>query len=410
VVPSPVLSDVSFGCNENADVGAPLASPRREDEFIRGADTTPRRKSSRWVDPDKKEWVREPRSSSTPRKRVISDEHWKKKQKRSPRSQQCPSKPEAGQQARQEVWQEKCPSETPRHTSSRREREERRQRRKNARSSAGSGMIHVESIETEPDPSPPLQRTHSGKQERVVQSDVDSGVDDDLPGRLQSKVSPVQSVKEHRRSLRRFPEPDEKPRGRSQYAEMLDKSPKIAPRSFNEATGSIRSRKSGIVNQAKEMFSRTDPVQSTSQRLPSIEAWLDEQPDPFVDANPEPVAIPAPLKTRSNRQKVNVSPKIVEDPNKIWNYVESEDLKLGPITSTTRRRRRRSRRSQDAMDTGSPESVEAARAAETTPIASPRSQDNDPGRNGASSGALKRRGARALRAKTGSSPPKTGYS
>ncbi len=398
VVSSPAPSDISVAADENAGVETPLSTPLRGKEFVRGADSTPRRKGSRWVDPDNKEWIREARSSSTPRKRVISDEHWKKKQKRLPRSGQSAS--------RQDTQQEKRPADAPRGTSSKIERDEKRQRRKNVRSSGGSGTLYDETAEIELDTTPPFPRRHSGKEERMRQSDLDSGVDDDLPRRLQKRVSPTQSFKEYRKSLSVSPQTDEMPVRRSQNPETLDGSPKVAQGSFDGPTGSIRSRKSGIISQAKEMFSRTDPVQPTPQRLPSIEAWLDEQPDPFVDGIPEPVEIPAPLKTRSSKQKVHSSPENVEDPNKIWNYSMSEDHKPDRVTSTGGRRRRRSRRSQDAADAEIPENADITRVSENTRRVSPRSQDRDPGLQEVSPSGLKRRGARALRARTGSSAVK----
>lgn len=398
VVSSPVPCDVSVAGDENADVEVPLSSLPRENEFIRGADTTPRRRSSRWVDLDKKSWVREPRSSSTPRKRVISDEHWKKKQKRSPKSGQSAS--------RQEIRQEKHQSDTPKHTSSRVEREQRRQRRKNVRSSVESGTIHGEKAEIEFETTPPSPRRDSGKQERMLQSALDSAVDDDLPRRLQSIISPEHSVKERRKSIKLSRQTEDKPLQRSQYAEMLDRSPKTVQESFDGTTGSVRSRKGGIINQAKEMFSRTEPMQPVSQRLPSIEAWLDEQPDPFVDDNPGPVEIPAPLKTRSKKQKVDIRPNAVEDPNRIWDLVESEDPKPDRVPSTGQRRRRRSRKSKEKADITSPESADAARVIEEDVRFAPRSDEHGPVLKEVSPSGLKRRGAKALRARTGSSPVK----
>ena len=396
VVSSPVPSDISIAGDENADAEPLFTSPLRG--FVKGVDTTPRRNSSRWVDPRKKEWVREARSSSTPKKRVVSDEHWKEKQKRSPRSGASASKQDPGQETRR--------SESHRNASSKTGRGERRRRRKIEKGSLESGTIDDENPEIQlRTPSQP-PRKQLGKDEEVRQPGLDSGVDDDLPRRLRNRVSPKQSLEDHRKSLRCTPKVDEKPLRPSHYVEMPDWMPETAEESFDQPTGSVRSRKDGIINQAKEMFSRSEPEMPAEQRLPSIEAWLDEQPDPFVDINPEPVEIPAPLKTRSGKQKVGLSLKNVEDANKIWSCVESDDHKPERITSTGRKRRRRSCRSQEAGKRATSENTDAPQATLMTPRASHRSKDEVQDPKEESPGGLKRRGARALRTRTGSSPVK----
>jgi len=415
---SPVHSDLLVPGDENADVEPPLSTPPREKEVTRGAETTPRRRSGRWVNPAKKEWVREARSKSTPRKRVVSDEHWKKqKQNQSPRSGLPDSEQETHQQtespraglhdSEQEKLQQKHSSDATKHATSRIEREVTRRRRKIARSGAEGRLVHEEDAAIELDNCSTYAGKHSTNEELTFDSDVESGVDDDLPGRFHGRDPPSQSVKEVRKSLGNSAQTIEKPVRQSQNAMMLDRSPKVAQGSGG--TGSIRSRKSGIISQARDMFLRTEPMPPTSQRLPSIEAWLREQPDPFVDGNPEPVEVPAPLKTRSSKQKVNISPKGVEDPNKIWDCVESEDHEPKQVTSVRRKRRRRSRRSQegaDAADAGSPESVEAPPVVEKTPKLSPKSQSKDQAPKEMLSNGLRRRGARALRTRAGSSPMK----
>jgi hypothetical protein len=301
---------------------------------------------------------------------------------------------------------EKHDSRGRRHSSSKTAEEERRPRAKDARSSAEVGTRHDRYAENELDSTPPRSRGSSRTKARVGRSDIDGGVDDDLPQRFHSRVSPTQSVKKRRKSLRVSPPTEERPFRRSQYAEVLDRPPRSAEGSSQKPGGSIRSRKSAIISQAKEVFSRTEPVQPTSQRLPSIEAWLDEQPDPFVDGDPEPVEIPAPLKTRSSKQKVDAAQHKVEDPNQIWNYVEDEDQKPDPFSTSAPRRRRRSRRSQDATDADVRKSANGVRAAEETEVPSRTPPEKDSIPKGTSQNGLKRRGARALRARTGSSPLK----
>jgi hypothetical protein len=412
---SPVHSDLLVPGDENADSGPPLPTSLAEKEVTRGAETTPRKKSGRWVNPAKKEWVREARSKSTPRKRVISDEHWKKqKRKQSPRSGLPDSEQIAHQQKQsprpgppspeQETPYQKPSSDGTKHASSRIEKEEIRRRRKIARSGPESRSVHGDDTAVDLDSSSTYAGKHPTNEELTCHSDLESGVDDDLLLRFDGRDPPSQCVKEVRKSLGNHPQTVKTPVRQSQNAMLRDRSQKVEDGSG--VPGSIRSRKSGFINQAKDMFLRTEPMPPTSQRLPSIEAWLNEQPDPFVDGNPDPVEIPAPLKTRSSKQKVHISPKALEDPNKIWNCVESEDHKPEQVTSVRRQRRRRSRRSQESADAASPESVEAPRVVEKTPKLSPKSQSRDQVPKEMPSNGLKRRGARALRTRAGSSPVK----
>src|SRR5271170_133970 len=84
--PNPSISNISLLSAEDDRSEPEQQKTRRASrgkEETKTAESTPRRKSSRWVDPAQRELVRSARSSSTPRKRVISDEHWKKS--RSPR-------------------------------------------------------------------------------------------------------------------------------------------------------------------------------------------------------------------------------------------------------------------------------------------------------------------------------------
>ncbi|KAF7507013.1 hypothetical protein GJ744_011037 [Endocarpon pusillum] len=404
VVSTPVTGDILDVGDENAGAGAPCSASPGAREVTRDADTTPRRKTGRWVDPDNKEWIREARrSSSTPRKRVISDEHWKKKKQQ---QKEKPSPRSGGSTPRQETRKEKRSSEVLKHSSSRIEREERRQRRKHARSSTESGAVRDAVAETKLENTSTSPRPRLGNEESTFQADPDSGVDDDLPRRLQDRHPSTQPTKERRKSLRSPSRTEEKLVQRSQYAAMLDKPPTTAQQFLGVPTGSIRSGKDGIGNDDKEMLARTEPVHPTSQRLPSIEAWLEEQPDPFIEGDPGPVLIPAPLKTRASKPKLEVSQKAVQDPNKIWNYVESASHKPDRVTSLGRRRRKKTRRSPDAAGPRSPDSTDTVRVSEETLRVSSRSQDNDQDPKELVSNGLKRRGARALRSRTGSSPVK----
>ncbi|KAL4917790.1 hypothetical protein BDW62DRAFT_182831 [Aspergillus aurantiobrunneus] len=63
-----------------------------------------------------------------------------------------------------------------------------------------------------------------------------------------------------------------------------------------------------IVDESRKMFSKPEqkpepPKQPAPNRGSKIEAWLSNTPDPFLDDKESDVEVPAPLKTRRNRQK-----------------------------------------------------------------------------------------------------------
>ena len=118
-------------------------------------------------------------------------------------------------------------------------------------------------------------------------------------------------------------------------------SPRSVPGSFAGKMANSKTSKGNILShvfdESKKIFSRTEPVIIPAPRLPSIEAWLSETPDPFLDDEQPPVEIPAPLKTSSRRAK-KVEEVVPEDPNNIW---EAVDMKCSAGISDAGSRRRR---------------------------------------------------------------------
>ena len=372
-----------------------LRFARKDDKERSAKHAAPRGTSRRGRMEDKAEIPRD--RSKTPKKRVVSDEHWKKI--RSP-PLSAPATPRLGSRIDLEYTSSATPT-----------REERRQKRREDRARERVGRVSRDGR----DSSPPPTRTHSevwGPSEEPP--DTESGIDDRAPETLQS---PSSSPKEG--SGQRGKDHKSKRRRRSkEQVEKSERSPRSVPGALSEAHDSSVTRKSSLFSQvldeSKKIFAKAEPAPAPAPRVPSIEAWLQDTPDPFVDAEQAPVDAGPPLKTSSRRRRVTVEPTIPEDPNKIWEQLERPEAAQGRVHSSERRRRRRSRRSSAEGETTPKPTLpdkDSPKHRRSSPQTPPRSEevthDAQEARE-ASPSTLRRRGAngRAARAKGSSSPLK----
>jgi hypothetical protein len=392
VSPDPGASDISLPGTQDDRVEPERRTTRPASggrENTKLTESTARRKSSRWVDPGQREWVREARSSSTPRKRVISDEHWKKT--RSPgEAKSRPSIAKETDQAESPVTVSKEQS------SAYSEREARRRRRRELRQASKLKAQQVDGYDQDNIPNLPSEKL-SPENERDTQSNVDY----ELATKLNGTTSLEQWDKREDEDILRAEKDDGRHRRRSQYADALSRSPRSSQIGLGDAPGSsLRSKKGSIFSQAKGLFTKSDPVAISSPRLPSIEAWLEEQPDPFLDGEEQSVSVPAPLDTRSRRKEMTAEPLILKDPDNIWASVGKDGSPETRQNGSSRRRRRR-KEASDASERDMPSHAECG-AAETR-RASP--ELNHTGRDSPemSPGALKRRGAKSSRTRKDSS-------
>ncbi|RAL05230.1 uncharacterized protein BO80DRAFT_131537 [Aspergillus ibericus CBS 121593] len=71
--------------------------------------------------------------------------------------------------------------------------------------------------------------------------------------------------------------------------------------------GTVKPPKGGIfshmLDESRKMFAKPEPPKPTPNRGAKIEAWLSETPDPFIDDMESDVEIPAPLNTRTSKKK-----------------------------------------------------------------------------------------------------------
>ncbi|MCJ1255131.1 hypothetical protein MMC24_002947 [Lignoscripta atroalba] len=350
----PEKCDVEKRFNER-----PVPKEDEESENIR------RRTSRQTSRLDKDERDRK-RSASAPRKRVISDGHWRKKRSppRSATSSRAGKEPSPTRILPEDGIRIKPIPDF--KAESRHEREIGKKVGK--RESAGNDDgIRVYST-------PPGSRRQSGHLHPpaggYTSSKNGDNSDEELPS---TGDSPTPSRKRDSGRRMNGTSPDNSPRLSSSAAKegsrkrrvshrkerTPDKSPRYDQGKVSEGKGNGKPHRGNILSQAldesKRIFSKTEPVPVQEPRIPSIEAWLNETPDPFIDTEEPPVEIPLPLKSTSTRKqeqfKVTIPAEIVaQDPNKIWDEL---DEKQGSEREATRSRRSRRVRSSTLYE-GSP--------------------------------------------------------
>ena len=109
-------------------------------------------------------------------------------------------------------------------------------------------------------------------------------------------------------------------------------------------TGS-RSEKGNILSQvfgdSKKLFTKQSPEPvSSPNNVPSIEAWLESTPDPFVDVQEEANNTIQPAKhatapeNRTKEQRL-----IVEDTNRIWDELDTKEGTRRAISGSKKKKR-----------------------------------------------------------------------
>ncbi|EXJ92689.1 hypothetical protein A1O3_01241 [Capronia epimyces CBS 606.96] len=252
------------------------------------------------------------RSLSAPRKRIISDSRWKVKREAKDR-ETARSAPKIRPLSTQYDLS---------YTSNQEKRRERRRshRQQNPDSDQASEQKPVCDDGIRVTALPPNQEAWMGEDGRLA--DVESLVDDNLARQLTAESTDKGIMDRYSETSIRPEEGDGLNRRRSKYVEMLGRAP-TGPLDKDES----RSRKIGLFGKTMDMFVKPDSAPSMDKRLPSIEAWLDEQPDPFVDGatlgEVPQVDVPRPLRKRTERRR-SAEKSYIVDPNKIWDTIQPQ--------------------------------------------------------------------------------------
>lgn len=303
---------------------------------------TPSRSSRRSVKADGEGRDRN-RSGSTPAKRVVSDGHWRKR--RSPPKSTVSSKvtkdapaipapPDKGVRV-------KPPSELRTPERPRPEEDTRTPREKDP---GGDGIrVYV---------TPPGSRKHSRhcqrRQRELSRSEKEIGSDIDI-----AKASPACGST----GGRKHPEPEvslrmdssgareasARNRSSSQKTEDPDESPRSARGATSDGRGSVRTQKSNLLSQvfgdSRKVFVKQVPEPIATPRIPSIEAWLSETPDPFLDADEPSLEVIPPLNPSTKKRRVTLRREAREDCNRIWETLDTKEGTRQAVYGSRRRKR-----------------------------------------------------------------------
>ena len=126
-------------------------------------------------------------------------------------------------------------------------------------------------------------------------------------------------------------------------------TPRLARGSSSEERRSDKPHKASILSQvfddSRKIFSKPEPVPVQPPRIPTIEAWLDETPDPFVEGETPPNADHTYSDAGFRETKVLPEEVPTEDPNRIWDSLGRDEHSNSRGAGGSSRRRRRVRSS-----------------------------------------------------------------
>lgn len=246
------------------------------------------------------------RSRSAPRRRIISDGHWKAK---------TGAKDQRDSKSASRLRQEPAHYDLSYTTNGERPKERRRSRRQHDND---TDLQYSSQVIPEVADGPPSAT------EVPVAYDADGPLNDDR-ARQPQMDSELPNESDIYAEMQRTDGSAQRNRQQSKYVATLG-------RETFPTLDTERSKTGGIIGKTKDMFLKPQPVPPVHNRIPSIEAWLDEQPDPFVDqcvsGELTPVEAPQPLRRetrRKERQRPSLETSALTDPNHIWETLERRD-------------------------------------------------------------------------------------
>lgn len=238
------------------------------------------------------------RSHSTPRKRVISDEHWKLNRSTGPSNTPPPTLPTPRRIGEYTTNDQFAASRAGKKDGKHGEK---------PRSAPYTGDKDKERA--------PRERRKSKPARNTIEEEDEEGATNDEASSLFTRSAPAtKSVAEESEwtdAKRKSPPPEEDdwPVSDADFSEL---SRRRARGPINKSRPLQRPPKGGIfthmLDESRRMFARPEPdsprpIQPLPTRGLKIESWLSDTPDPFVDDMHPDVDIPAPLNTRSNRAR-----------------------------------------------------------------------------------------------------------
>lgn len=285
------------------------------------------------------------RSGSAPAKRIVSDAHWRKKRSppKSTKSSRATKDTTPGRALLDDGIRVKPISSS--KTDERRMREDERRMPK-IDSIGGDNGIRTHNT-------PPGSQRHSERPRRRRKSEhsvSERGSGSELESPNASPLPPPEGPRQGKcptpeKLLRTSPSSakENSAKRRSSAQKALDPDDSPASGALTDGRGSIRSHKGGILSQvfgdSRRRFTKQAPEVVPAPRVPSIEAWLNETPDPFLDAEEPPIETVEPLRPSADKRKSGPQAIPVADPNKIWDALDTKDGTRRAFTGSRRKRR-----------------------------------------------------------------------
>ena len=330
-----VVTADNIGVEENQQLEQPAAKTRTpKNELLprtpsrtekRNRDYIPSSRSSRRSAKTDGENKHSNRSGSTPAKRVVSDGHWRKEKSPSKITQLSKVTKETPSTSAPpaEGIQVKPPPEL--KTLGRRKTEENTRTPERENPYADNG--------TEICVTPSKSRRHSRKFQRrqIEVPDRDKGTMSNI------EVAKAMTASEPgERARRPLPKASlqvcssAKEGGRHGSDSQKVEDPDESLRSVtSDVRGSVRIQKGSLLGQvfgdSRKLFVKHLPEPLATPRVPSIEAWLNETPDPFLDGNEPPLEVIPPLKPSTKKRKVTLQGVVRGDPNRIWKDLDTKE-------------------------------------------------------------------------------------
>ncbi len=287
------------------------------------------------------------RSRSAPPKRVVSDAHWRTV--RSP-----PRSPSSSKKVGDLPKSKLPPDDGIRVKPILGTQGRRKQRGQDDRT-----LLERENVEFDDGirvfPTPPGSSKRSRNLENPQQEDAKSYAEGISDAEVKSSKSPCSldadsskrnkhTAAEESSCLESSAAKAESRRRRSSHAkeEINDAEHHAVAKGFSEGRGSTKSQRGNILSQVfgdtRKIFSKQQPMATSAPRVPSIEAWLKETSDPFIDGKESSPSEVAPLGSKSEATDEDARIKSVKDPNKIWDSVGPNGPKMARHGSKRRKR------------------------------------------------------------------------
>ncbi|PGH07180.1 hypothetical protein GX51_01967 [Blastomyces parvus] len=316
--------------SDSAHTSSPESKPLSHKE-----DTPRKNKANRAREEnnDKGNNIQRARSSSTPRKRVISDGHWRKN--RSP-----PATPpqKVAHKRRTDVFDRYGEPK-----SSVREKEKASEI--SGTTNSGTKPLPDDGIRVYAGSKSPNKRNERPKSQHIYESrsfldnEVESAVSDQVPvsKRQQSRKQKGRDYDRrdhHSRTQSGDGEWSTEPSEAIELSEQENrprrKGQKLPPRALRPPKGGIFNH---VIDESKKIFGKhetsTNPVPLPRNPGSSVEAWLSSTPDPFTEGEEPPVQVPAPLDSRLRGKTPHQSDRLEE----------YDGSRLSSQTKNTKRRR-----------------------------------------------------------------------